>query len=296
MHGWLILDKPEGLSSAQALNHIKRYVKPYKIGHAGTLDLFASGVLLVAIGKATKLIEYAMLKNKAYSFTIKWGDDTDTQDNTGNIIQSSDKRATLEELQKVIGALGSGWVWQRPPDYSALHINGTRAYQLARAGEKVELIERKVFLESVEIISHNEQQSEFILKCGKGFYVRALARDIAMQLKGCGHVSALRRLAIEKFSLCDAIKLDCLKKVLHNAERSDCLLPFLKPLHAVLDDILVVYVSEEEEKKLLNGHAVESKVLIDEGKSVAVYSQETKILLAICNVSDWMLIPHKVFC
>jgi tRNA pseudouridine55 synthase len=297
MEGCLIIDKPEGISSANALNILKKFVRPAKIGHAGTLDPFASGVLFIAIGQATRLLEYIVAANKAYRFVIEWGSSTDTLDRTGNIISTSNHVVRLENIQCLVNQLPKKkYIKQIPPNYSAIHINGRRAYDMARSGLEFTIAPRDVLLNSLQILSHDNNKTEFYLECGKGFYVRSLARDIADYLGVCGHVTSLRRTTIGKFTEVDAIKLDYLIELMHNGDWRDTLSKFLYPMHSMLDDILVMYVGDREEDALRKGQ----KVLVDEitintCKTVAVCGKLHGNLIAICSLIESHLIPCKVF-
>lgn len=296
MHGWLILDKPEGISSAGALNQIKRYIKPYKIGHAGTLDPFASGVLLVAIGQATKLVKYAITKNKSYLFTVNWGENRDSLDVTGKITETNLLIPTAADIIEAIKEW-SGCIEQVPPDFSAISINGNRSYKLARCGQKVDLKSRLVFLSKLQLMNHSDEkkESDFFLECGKGFYVRSLARDLADKLGTCGYVSSLRRLSIEKFSQINAIKLDYIIQMLHNGRDSNCLNQYLIPLYSVLDDILVHYISAEDAKRLHNGQKIKLCTNNVGQQEVVACNAEDKKLVAICRIEGPDLVPIRGF-
>ena len=294
--GWLLVDKPEGISSADAVNKLKKFFKPSKIGHAGTLDPFASGMLVVAIGEATKLIDHAMDQEKIYQFVIKWGESTDTLDCTGSVVNSSLEVPTLEQLQAVILSFGNNTIIEQvPPNYSALHVNGRRAYDMARAGEEFSLPAREVFLREIKILEHNIESTVFEVTSGKGFYVRSLARDIADRLRVCGHVAILRRIKVGKFTQSDSIKLDYLLQLLHNADRPEMLLDFLRPVGAMLDDILVLHVTEEEIKLLRQGRRVHKMLAnYDIGQKVIACDLAGNKVIAICSMTENGLIPKRV--
>ena len=248
VHGWINLDKPQGLTSTQAIGRIRRFLSPAKIGHAGTLDPLATGILPIAMGDATKVIPYVQDADKTYNFTIKWGTATDTEDREGDIIKTSDNRPTLDQIHTLIPEF-MGELEQIPPKYSAIKINGQRAYDLARAGHDVDIKSRIVNIYNLELLDHNDDQASFRVNCGKGTYVRALARDIAEKLDTCGHVIDLRREAVGYFTLDNAISLELLEKMDHSAALEDVLMP----LQAPLDDIPALPVSEQEASKLKNG-------------------------------------------
>lgn len=183
INGWIVLDKPSGITSAHAVNKVKRILNPEKIGHAGTLDPLASGILPLALGEATKTVAFMMDAGKAYFFTVKWGAETDSDDSDGTVTRTSDKRPSREEIEKILANF-VGEIDQTPPSYSAIKVEGKRAYELARAGETPEMKSRKVRVDSLEIQSHDGDSSSFVCHCGKGTYIRSLARDMG-QLLGC---------------------------------------------------------------------------------------------------------------
>ncbi|CAK6537787.1 MAG: tRNA pseudouridine(55) synthase TruB [Candidatus Midichloria mitochondrii] len=296
INGWFIIDKPQGMSSAAAINKLKRFVKPSKIGHTGTLDPFASGMLIAAIGEATKLVDYVMDQEKTYGFSIKWGTSTDTLDLTGSVTQASAVIPTLVEITACVEEFKhSSIIKQQPPRYSALHINGKRAYGMARAGQEFSLVEREVFLRGIKLINHVNDTTTFEVSCGKGFYVRSLARDIADKLRACGHVSYLRRIKIGKFTQFDSIKLDYLLQLVHNARQLEVLFDFLQPVNALLDDILVLRINEQEVKALRQGRRVQIKNLnYREGQRLVVYDITGGEVVAVCIFKDSELIPKRV--
>ncbi len=201
MNGFILLNKKIGISSAKALYQIKDVIpKNTKVGHAGTLDPFASGLLIVGVGKATKAIEYVMGMNKTYEFIVKWGEATNTDDLTGQIINISHNIPSIEEIQRILPSF-NGVIKQKPPNYSAINIQGKRAYDLARQGVKFNLTARNVEITSLLITSHDGCYTNFIMECGKGCYVRSIAKDLAEKLDTYGHVTALRRTKIGKFSI-----------------------------------------------------------------------------------------------
>lgn len=302
MNGWLLLDKSEGISSANALNIIKRLFKlsgypPIKIGHAGTLDPFASGLLVVAIGEATKLISYVMQNNKSYEFSIKWGENRDTLDREGRITKTLEYIPKKEDIEGILHTF-VGRIMQQPPEFSALNINGQRAYHLARRGEEVKLSPRLVEVYELYLKQHDEGNaiSEFYVSCGKGFYVRSLARDIASTLNACGYVLNLRRVKNKKFHVSDTISLDKIKNIVHNDDRinlAKSLQDYIKPINCVLDDILVHDLSEAEAKKLKNGLSLLTEKKFQENDEVAAFFEER--LIAICVFQQGSLKPKRVF-
>ncbi len=298
INGWVLLDKPIGISSANALNKLKRLIgkkngKRIKMGHAGTLDPYATGLLVVGLGEATKLMEYAVSAHKEYTFSITWGEDRDTLDVEGKVIATSNKRPDLVEIKEV-AKMFVGEIDQMPPQFSAISVGGKRAYELARQGKEVKLTTRKVTLFDLKIIDSNKLATSFAIKCSKGFYVRSLARDIAKNLGACGYVSALRRTIIGKFNVSDAISLDKVEEVVHNANHPGGL-GFIKPIQAVLDDILVqqtIMVTIEQAAKLKLGQKVSLSSMSICGTAVAICDDT---FIAICEIGDGCLKPKRVF-
>ncbi|MCW2310100.1 tRNA pseudouridine(55) synthase TruB [Rhodobium gokarnense] len=211
--GWLILDKPVGLSSTQALGRVKWLLNPQKAGHAGTLDPLASGLLPLAFGEATKTVPYVMDGRKVYRFTVRWGVETDTDDTEGEVIATSDLLPGAEDIRAVLPEF-TGEILQTPPKFSAIKIDGERAYDLARAGEEVVLEARPIEIHRLDLIdTPDAETSVFEAECGKGTYVRALARDIGRRLGTHGHVCALRRVLVGPFDEEDMVTLDELEEI-----------------------------------------------------------------------------------
>ncbi len=245
MNGWVNLDKPLGITSAQAVAKAKwlLYQLPQKdgiknkikIGHAGTLDPMASGILPLAVGKATKTVQYMMDAEKSYEFTVTWGQERATDDAEGEVTANSDKRPSEAEILAIITQF-TGNIQQVPPNYSAIKLGGRRAYDLARTGQDVEIKPRQVFVKSLEIIqttNNHQLTTSFICHCGKGVYIRSLARDMGRILGCYGYISTLRRTRVGKFNENNAISLEMLENMVHKGV-SD----FLQPVEFVLDDIL----------------------------------------------------------
>ena len=253
MHGWLIIDKPLGLSSAQVVGAVKRILREggyrkVKIGHGGTLDPLATGVLPIALGEATKLAGRMLDATKRYSFTVAFGSATSTDDVEGEVVKTSAVRPTGADIEAMLASF-TGPISQVPPIYSALKIGGKRAYVLARAGEAVELAERRVVIHALTLIEATNDAATFDALCSKGTYIRSLARDIAKALGTVGHVSMLRRTKAGPFALDQAISLDNL--TLLGQERA--LEQALLPLTAGLDDIPVLPVEPEQAASLRQG-------------------------------------------
>lgn len=252
VHGWLVLDKPEGLSSTQALGVVRRLFNAQKAGHGGTLDPLASGILPVAFGEATKTVSWAMDGEKTYRFALTCGEARSTDDREGEVTERSDVLPDDETLRALLPRF-TGEITQIPPVYSAIHVNGKRSYALARADEAVELPPRQVVIHRLEMLERlSESTVLFECACGKGTYIRSLARDLALAAGSVGHVSLLRRTRVGSFSTEDAISLEELREMGHSPELLDRLLP----IRAALDDIPAISLSEAEASSLKSGQPV----------------------------------------
>ena len=274
INGWINLDKPVGLTSTQALGKVRRFFNAQKAGHAGTLDPLASGILPIALGEATKTIPFVQNSEKIYEFTVTWGERRDTDDGEGQIIATSDQRPNAADIEKLLPKY-TGHIQQTPPQFSAIKVDGQRAYDLARGGEQVELKSREVFIETLEIIRHpgegrdlhpNAQKipasvgmtlngmdhTSFRLSCGTGTYVRSLARDLGVVLGCQGYISALRRVQVGPFHENSAISLDKFAEMANSPALNEALLPLL----IALDDIPALAIREDETAKLRNGQAL----------------------------------------
>lgn len=265
VHGWLVFDKPLGMSSSHAVAVVRRRLDAAKAGHGGTLDPLATGVLPIALGEATKTAGFAMNGRKLYRFTLRWGEERGTDDREGEIVAQSAARPSREE---VLGALPRflGTTLQRPPDFSAIKIAGARAYDLARAGVAPPLAPRPVEIFGLRLIdSPDRDHAEFEAEVGKGAYVRALARDLG-RLLGCyAHVTALRRLAVGCFTLDAAISLDKLESLGHSPDVSG----LLRPIETVLDDIPALAVTGQEAAAIRHGRPVKVLRAGDSGTRAA---------------------------
>jgi len=252
VHGWLILDKPEGVTSTQAVGICRRIFNAQKCGHGGTLDPLASGILPLAFGEATKTVGYVMEADKDYVFTIRWGSSTTTQDREGEVTATSDVRPTRAAIEALLPTL-LGEIDQVPPQFSAIKVNGERAYDLARDGETVELASRKVNLYTAELVDTPSPDLAVIkVTCGKGFYIRALVRDIAAALGAEGHVAALRRTRVGAFAEDAAIQLPILQQMSDKPALDD----HLVPLETALDDIPALAITGEEASRLRQGREI----------------------------------------
>lgn len=274
VHGWVVLDKPEGMGSTQAVGKVRWLFNAQKAGHGGTLDPFATGILPIALGEATKTVPYIMEGEKRYRFTVRWGVATDTLDTEGEETATSDKRPSEDDILDIMPAF-VGVIDQVPPAYSAIKIDGERAYDLARAGEMVEIPSREVEIFALELIDiPDRDHAVFDCECGKGTYVRALARDMAAELGTVAMVSSLRRTRVGPFEEADAVALTTLEpKAEAPAEPANSLesqdqsghkpaqpggapISALLPIEAALDGIPAIALSEVETSRLRNGQAV----------------------------------------
>lgn len=250
--GWLILDKPAGITSTQAVNVVRRLFNAQKAGHAGTLDPLATGILPIALGEATKTVPYAMDGRKTYRFTLIFGAARSTDDAEGEITQTSTHRPTDDEIRAALPAF-IGEIDQVPPAFSAIKVDGARAYDLARAGEAVELKPRKVTIYGFTLLARPDpDQAQFEVRCGKGAYMRSLGRDLAIKLGTCGHIADLRRTAVGPFTEAAAISLETLKSLGHIPAAFEHLLP----IETALDDIPALALTATEAIRLRSGQPV----------------------------------------
>ncbi len=253
LNGWIIIDKPVGLGSTQAVGAVKRMLREAgepktKVGHGGTLDPLASGVLPIALGEATKLCGRMLDSVKAYEFTIRFGEQTDTLDLEGKPVAESDVRPTRDAVEAVLPQF-TGPIGQVPPAFSALKVGGERAYELARRGEDVEMKERQVVIHALSVLDTSADDATLSATVSKGTYIRSLARDIALALGTVGHVTMLRRTRAGPFGLEQAISLDFLQ----DAAKARQLTRTVLPLQAGLDDIPALHVTPEQAKLLRQG-------------------------------------------
>ncbi len=248
--GWLVVDKPAGVGSTDVVNIVRRALDAKKAGHAGTLDPAATGVLAVALGEATKTVPYVTDALKAYTFTVRFGQATETDDAEGAVIAESDRRPTDEAIKEALNAF-VGEIMQVPPAYSAVRVEGQRAYALARKGEAAELQARPLWVESLILADRPDaDHAELEMVCGKGGYVRAVARDLGEALGCYGHVTALRRIWSGPFSAEDGISLDEVRRLAGSPELDARLLP----LEAGLADLPQVRALEASVPRLRNGN------------------------------------------
>jgi len=276
VHGWINLDKPYGMTSTQAVAAVRRALNAQKIGHAGTLDPLATGILPIALGEATKTIPYVQDDIKTYQFTITWGEERSTDDLEGEIVKSSDRRPTKEQIIALLPQF-TGEILQTPPIYSAIKINGERAYDLARDGEEPEMPPRLIYIEKISLISTEENTASFEMVCGKGTYVRSVGREMG-RLLGCyGYISTLRRTKVGCFTENEAIFLDKITTHDYTSGRNE----FLLPLQTVLDDIPALALKAEEMAKIRNGRTLQFLSRPDFERLVKVGLGGKELLLAL---------------
>jgi tRNA pseudouridine55 synthase len=254
--GWVIVDKPEGPGSTQVVSTVRRLYNAQKAGHAGTLDPLASGVLPIALGEATKTVPFIIDASKTYRFTVCFGAATTTDDREGEVSVTSDHRPDASAVADALKAF-TGPIMQTPPAFSAIRIDGERAYDLARAGAVVEMKARPVTIHNATLLGMPDgAHAEIEIACSKGTYVRSLARDLALKLGTVGHVSALRRIAHGPFCEAQAIPLDKLTGFVHIPPASDTLRTHLLPLETALDDIPALALSSDDAARLRQGQGV----------------------------------------
>ena len=298
LDGWIILDKPQGITSTQAVNKIKRALDAQKAGHGGTLDPLATGILPIALGAATKTVPYVMDSTKIYHFTIRFGEARDTDDAEGAVIATSEARPTDEQIHAALPAF-IGNIMQVPPAFSAIKVEGERAYDLARAGAPPELPARPAQVDRFELLSRPDaDHAAFEVQSGKGVYMRALARDLARACGTVGHIMNLRRLRVGPFLESMAVPLD---KFLSPEHTPATLAEFVRPLSTALDDIPALALNAAEFLLLSQGQAISLVTLMgripeganpDEGLVRIVATGGVK---ALARLSDGWLKPERLF-
>jgi len=255
IHGWVNLDKPVGVSSAKAVAIVRRIFDAAKAGHGGTLDPLASGILPIALGEATKTVGFAMSRAKTYEFSLLWGAETSTDDAEGVVTRQSDSRPDSRQIQKALAHF-IGEIEQVPPAYSAIKVDGKRAYDLARAAANPDmapqLTARKIRIDELTCLASDADSARFFVACGKGAYIRSLARDLGRFLGTAAHISDLRRLSVGNFRIENAISLDFLETLPHSAAAFE----HLHPVVSALDDIPALPISENEAAKLRHGQTL----------------------------------------
>jgi tRNA pseudouridine55 synthase len=296
VHGWVVLDKPIGMTSTHAVAVIKRLFSAKRAGHAGTLDPLASGCLPIALGEATKTVPFVVDGRKTYIFTVRWGEERDTDDAEGRVVNTSEGRPDAAAIQVLLPRF-VGTIEQIPPRFSAIKIGGERAYDLARDGETVEITPRAVTIYRLELLeTPDPDHAVLAAECGKGTYVRALARDLGRLLGVFGHVSALRRSRVRPFSESDMISLERLDSLCHRAAAGEGnLADLLLPVETALDDIPALAVSPADAARLNRGQAV-----LLRGRDAAVIRGTVQVasggqLVAIAEIDRGEIVPKRVF-
>jgi len=296
VHGWVILDKPLGMSSTRAVGAVRRLFEAQKAGHGGTLDPLATGVLPIALGEATKTVPFAMEGRKAYRFAIRWGERRSTDDSEGAVVATADRRPSRAEIEAALPGF-TGEIRQRPPEYSALHVGGERAYDRARRGESVVLAPRTVRIDSLRLLAIPDlDHAEFEAEVGKGTYIRALGRDLAEALGTLGHVSTLRRVRVGPFTEARAISLENLASLGHSPG------PFghLLPLETALDDIPALALTEAEATRLRCGQTVlplrpsDRALILELGEGQRIRATCGEKLVALAEIAAGALRPVRV--
>ncbi len=286
VHGWVVLDKPAGMTSTHAVSRLKRICNAKKAGHAGTLDPLATGVLPVAFGEATKTVPFVQDGEKAYRFTVRWGTETDTDDADGTVAAQSDARPAEAEIFALLPGF-TGTILQLPPSYSAIKINGERAYDLARGGAAPVLSPRPVTIHALDLIDAGRDEAVFEARCGKGTYARALARDLGRSLGCYGHVSALRRTRVGPFFETDAVLLADLDDDAFCAKALRRVEAGLMEVPRVVVDSCVAARLRRGQPVLLRGH--------DAPFDGFAYAACGGVVVAVGAVEKGELIPGRVF-
>lgn len=298
VNGWVCFDKPFEMGSTEAVSKLRRLFNAQKAGHAGTLDPLASGILPIALGEATKTVPFLMDAEKVYRFTINWGVSTDSIDREGEIVGRSDVRPSVEAVKAALPSF-VGDIDQTPPRFSAIKVDGQRAYDLARDGAEFELASRRVTIhEAAVTAAPDADHVEITMRTGKGVYVRSLARDLALMLGAEGHVSALRRERVGPFSVENAVTLDILADLVHRDAASEGLLP----VATALDDIPELAVTDQDAFSLRQGRPIVllprqvetlKGQLSGDARTVSVFLGQT--LVALGQLRAGRLEPDRVF-
>ena len=296
VHGWIVLDKPVGMTSTHAVSIIKRLFSAKRAGHAGTLDPLVSGALPIALGEATKTVPFVMDGRKRYHFTIRWGEERDTDDAEGRVTASSDERPDQDAIRPLLPSF-TGVIQQVPPRFSAIKIEGERAYDLARDGAAVELVARSVEIARLDLVNVPDADHAVLeAECGKGTYVRSLARDLGRSLGCFGHISALRRVAVGPFEEKAMIPLEELEALCHRASVGEgSLADLILPVETALDDIPALAVSRADAARLQRGQAA-----LVRGRDAPIFRGPVYVtvegqLLALAEVDQGEIVPKRVF-
>jgi len=301
--GWVILDKPVGMGSTQAVSKVKWLFQADKAGHAGTLDPLASGMLPIALGEATKTVPYVMDGAKIYRFTVAWGEQRSTDDLEGPVTERSDQRPDEAGIRAIMPKY-TGIIMQRPPQFSAIKIDGERAYDLAREGETVDIPEREIEIARLDLVSMEADRTVFEIECGKGTYVRSLARDMGRDLGCFGHVADLRRMEVEPFEAEDLVTIEMLEAALPESDGGESISAANR--YAAIDDLLIdtaaaldclpqIAISDDAASRIRLGNPV-----IIRGRDAPVEAEEACAtargkLVAIGAIEAGTFKPKRVF-
>lgn len=299
INGWLVLDKPYGITSNDALGKIKRILSPAKVGHAGTLDPRASGCLPLAFGEATKTVSLVMDGRKIYRFEVTWGTQTSTDDTEGEVIATSDVRPNETAIREILGEF-VGTIMQVPPIFSAIKVDGERAYDLARDGEEVELEARPIDVHRLDLVAcPSPDKAVFEAECGKGTYVRALARDMGQRLGTCGHVTELRRLLVGPFGEEDMVTLEELQEAVEELEEGagvEALVEeFILPVREALEHVRELPVSLDDAGKIRQGMAILLRGRDAPLNADEVFASHAGVPVAIGSIEKGRFQPARVF-
>lgn len=299
LDGWIVVDKPVGVTSTFVVNKIKRVFNARKAGHSGTLDPLASGILPIAFGKATKTIPYVMDEMKIYHFTLTFGEARETDDAEGAVTQRSNVRPSDLEISEALKAF-QGDILQIPPIFSAIHVNGQRAYDLARKGETPNMTPRHAYIDRFQMINRNSpDEAEFEVISGKGVYMRSLARDLAVACGSVGYISRLRRLKVGPFGIDKAISLD---KIVETDEKAFASTKMILPVETALDDIPALALTTSEVIDLKYGRSIDlshnedrflQKDCAQQHNIIRAMSGEQ--LVGLCRLDDGWLRPVRLF-
>ena len=287
IHGWIILDKPIGMTSTLAVAALRRLLNAKKAGHAGTLDPLASGILPLAFGEATKTVPYVVDGEKAYRFTVRWGIETNTDDTEGEAVATSDNRPVQTEIEAILPQF-IGVIAQVPPQFSAIKIQGERAYDLARDGETVDLVARNVEIHALRLLSMTADESVFEAECGKGTYIRAIARDMGRFLGCYGHITALRRTRVGPFIEMDSTPFHALEP---DGAASDA----LRSVESGLTELDCIVMSRDQALRIRRGQSVILRGRDAPAEGGPYYTTCDGTVLAIGMVERGEFVPHRVF-
>ena len=294
VNGWLILDKPEGMTSTQAVGAVRRAFNAQKAGHAGTLDPLATGILPIALGEATKTVPFAVDGQKAYRFTVRWGAETTTDDSEGAVTKTSENRPSREAIEALLPRF-EGEILQTPPAFSAIKIDGERAYDLARSGEEVVLQARPVFIDALRLVEMPDAETSIIeAECGKGTYVRALARDLGRLTKCYGHVIKLRRTRVGSYDEVRSVTLEALRAAAESGDAAR-LTALLAPVESALDDITCLAISSSDAASLTRGQAILIRGRDAPVMTGAAYAICKGALIALGDLEKGEFRPTRVF-